>query len=155
MAARRACQSLSPDPQNLDRGPAMLPIKASYVTSRDRSSRATKSALSKSAERIRSDDECPDRAFGGSERAGYPTLLKEVVRSGRTAPGEPQCRTRDGAAGRVRRRRTHAARFPCGILRYLLRNTKAALRVERQSPHGIAAAGCTRCAKKARRACRS
>jgi hypothetical protein len=60
MAARRACQSLSPDLQDLDRGPAVLPIKASYVTSRDRSSRATKSALSKSAERIRSDDECPE-----------------------------------------------------------------------------------------------
>src|SRR3977135_4401199 len=89
-----------------------------------------------------------NRAFGGSERACYPTLLKEVVRWGRTAPGEPQCRTRDGAAGRVRRRRTHAARFPCGTSGYLLRTTKAALRVERQSPHGIAAAGSTRCAKK-------
>jgi hypothetical protein len=69
------------------------------VTSRDRSSRATKSALSKSAERIRSDDELSrNRAFGGSEGACCPTLLKEVVRSGRTAAGEPQCRTRGGAA---------------------------------------------------------
>src|SRR3981081_1994666 len=78
------------------------------------------------------------RALGGLERACYATLVKVVVSWGRTGPGEPQCRTRDGAAGRVRRRRTHAARFPCGTSGYLLRNTKAALMVERQSPHGIA-----------------
>lgn len=87
--ARRACQSLSPDlQQDLNQGPAVLPIKASCVTSGDRSSRATKSALSKSAEQIRSDDELSrNRVFGGSERACYPILLKEMprlVRSGYT-----------------------------------------------------------------------
>ena len=51
-----------PEPRPAKSGPrpGQLPIKASYVTSRDRSSRATKSALSKPAERIRSDDECPE-----------------------------------------------------------------------------------------------
>jgi hypothetical protein len=58
MAAKRACQSLSPDlQQGLNQDPATLPIKASCATSGDRSSRATRRALSKSAERMRSDDE--------------------------------------------------------------------------------------------------
>lgn len=79
MAARRVCQSLSPDLRDPNRGQAMLPIKASCATSGGRSSRATKSALSKSAERIRSDDELSrNRAFGGSERACYPILLQEA-----------------------------------------------------------------------------
>jgi hypothetical protein len=80
-----------PEPRPATRSeprPGVLAIKASCVTSGDRSSRATKSALSKSAEQIRSDDELSrNRVFGGSERACYPILLKEMprlVRSGYT-----------------------------------------------------------------------
>src|SRR5258706_3234422 len=58
MAARRACQALSPDLQpGLSQVPATFPIKASCVTSADRNSPATRRALSKSAEPMRSDDE--------------------------------------------------------------------------------------------------
>jgi hypothetical protein len=64
MAARRACRSLSQGvQQGVSRGGAMLPIKASCAMSGDRSSRGTKSELSKSAEQIRSDDESGDRPF--------------------------------------------------------------------------------------------
>jgi hypothetical protein len=58
MAARRACRSLSQDPQrDLTRAGGMLRIKALCAMSEDRSSRATRSGLGKSAERIRSGDE--------------------------------------------------------------------------------------------------
>ncbi len=58
MAARRACRSLSQDPQqDLTRVGGMLRIKASCAMSEGRSSRGTRSGLSKSAERIRSGDE--------------------------------------------------------------------------------------------------
>ncbi len=62
MAARRACRSLSQSQQlGVSRGMAMLPIKASFAMSGDRSSRGTRSGLSKSAERIRSGDESGNR----------------------------------------------------------------------------------------------
>ncbi len=58
MAARRACRSLSLDPQrDLTRVGGMLRIKASCAMSEGRSSRGTRSGLSKSAERIPSGDE--------------------------------------------------------------------------------------------------
>jgi hypothetical protein len=81
MAARRACRSLSQDRQQ---GLAMLPTKASNWMSVDRSSRGTKRALSKSAGRIRSDDdgECC------SERDQMPP--REVASSGASAPQRPR-----------------------------------------------------------------
>ena len=76
MAARRACQSLNQDLQlGVSQAAAMLPIKASCVMGWDRSSRGTRSGLSKSAERIRSGDKFRKTAYCGFghavPRTGY------------------------------------------------------------------------------------
>jgi len=56
----------------------MLPIKASCAMKGDRSSRVTRSGLSKSAERIRSGDEFPKTALCGS---GPAILHIEIIAS--------------------------------------------------------------------------
>ena len=73
MAARRACRSLSQGLQTgVNRGAAMLPIKASCAMSGDRSSHATRSGLSKSAEQIRSSDESGERPLPPRRSQHYP-----------------------------------------------------------------------------------
>ena len=81
MAARRACRSLSLDPQrDLTRVGGMLRIKASCAMSEGRSSRGTRSGLSKSAERIPSGDESgKPRVAIRHERREAPRLAADWI----------------------------------------------------------------------------
>src|ERR1700682_5226331 len=105
MAARRACRSLTQaQQQSVNRGAAMVRIRALCAMSGDRSSRGTRSALSKSAERTRSGDESRKTAHCGSRRVILHSEIMALHDDPHLTPSVPEKRgrmPREGATSKA------------------------------------------------------